>query len=277
MKSELWITEKQTEDLLMSFRVKNTLHEEITDFQQLAVVDTYAYGRMLMLDNIVMTTIKDEFVYHEMLSLVPLNTHPNPENVLVIGGGDGGAVREIVRHPKVKQVTLVEIDEKVIVNSKKYLPEIAAAFDNPKLRLIVADGIKHIQENHNKYDVILVDSTDPIGPAVGLFALDFYRDVYAALKEDGIMAAQTESPYLHDKIIKQIHSDLKSLYPLVKLYLASIPTYPTGLWSFTLASKKHDPLLVKQDDIQDMPTRYYNSKIHFSAFALPNFLANILE
>ncbi len=277
MKTSLWITEKQTEDQLISFRVKKTLHEEQTDFQHLAIVDTYEYGRMLFLDNCVMTSVKDEFVYHEMISLVALNTHPNPEHVLVIGGGDGGAIREIVKHPKVKTATLVEIDGRVIETSKEYLPEIAAAFDNPKVTVLVDDGIKHIQENKNKYDVILVDSTDPVGPAVGLFAADFYKNVYAALKEEGIMVAQSESPFMHQDLIKGIHNDLKNIFPLVKLYLAAIPTYPTGLWSFTLASKKYDPEKVNPQDIADTNTRYYNKNIHFAAFVLPNFAVEILK
>lgn len=277
MKSDLWITEKQTENMLISFRVKNNVHEEMTDFQHLSIVDTYTYGRMLFLDNCVMTSVKDEFVYHEMISLVALNTHPNPERVLVIGGGDGGAIREIVKHPRVKEATLVEIDGRVIETSKEYLPEIAAAYDNPKVKILVDDGIKHIQENKNRYDVILVDSTDPVGPAVGLFARDFYQNVYDALREEGIMVAQSESPFLHADLIKGIYGDLKSIYPLVKLYLAYIPTYPSGMWSFTMGSKKHDPLKVDPGAISDTNTRYYNPAIHFSAFTLPNFAADLLK
>lgn len=277
MKSELWITEKQTENMLISFRVKNTVHEEKTEFQHLSIVDTYTYGRMLFLDNCVMTSIKDEFVYHEMITLVALNTHPNPERVLVIGGGDGGAIREIVKHPKVKEATLVEIDGRVIETSKEYLPEIAAAYDNPKVTVLVDDGIKHIREKKNTYDVILIDSTDPVGPATGLFARDFYQDVFNALKDDGIMTAQSESPFLHGDLIKNINGDLKTLFPIVKLYLAYIPTYPTGMWSFTMASKKYDPLKVDSDVIPDTNTRYYNPAIHFSAFSLPNFAADLLK
>lgn len=277
MKSDLWITEQQTEDIKISFRVKEALHEEDTDFQHLAMVDTYAYGRMLFLDNIVMTSVKDEYIYHEMITLVALNTHPDPKNVLVIGGGDGGAVREIARHPKVQKVTQVEIDGRVIENAKKYLPEIAAAFTSPKLKVIVDDGIKHMREHKNEYDVIIVDSTDPIGPAVGLFEADFYKDVYNALKEDGIMVAQSEAPVLYKDVIKSIHHDLGQLYPLVKLYLAVVPTYPSGLWSFTLASKKYDPLQVKQEDIFAEGTRYYNKGIHFAAFVLPNFVTDIIK
>lgn len=279
MKSDLWITEQQTDDMLISFRVKEKLHEEKTDFQHLSVVDTYTYGRMLFLDHCVMTSIEEEFVYHEMITLVALNTHPRPEHVLVIGGGDGGALREIVKHPQVKTATLVEIDERVIENSQKYLPEIGAAFDHPKATVLIADGIKHIQEHKNKYDVIIIDSTDPVGPAEGLFSAEFYQHVHEALRDEGIMVAQTESPFLvrDRKLIKRIHQDLGELYPLVKLYLAYVPIYPTGMWSFTLASKKHDPLQVKPEDIVDTNTRYYNQNIHYAAFVLPNFVTEMFK
>ena len=233
MKKNVWITEDNG-NLAISYRVKETIHEEQTDFQHLTVVDTYDFGRMLFLDGFVMTSIKDEFVYHEMITQPAVNTHQNPEKVLIIGGGDGGAVRELVKHPKVKQITLVEIDGRVIENSKKYLPEIAASYDDPKVTVLVDDGIKHIKENKNFYDIIIIDSTDPIGPAEGLFSGEFYRNVSEALKEDGIMVAQTESPFADDKLIKRIHQDLQGIYPLVKLYLAYIPTYPTGMWTLSL-------------------------------------------
>ncbi len=275
MKSDLWITEKQTQDMKVSFRVRNTVHEEKTEYQHLSIVDTYTYGRMLFLDNCVMTSIRDEYVYHEMLTLVPLNTHPKPANVLIVGGGDGGTVREAVKHPGVEKVTLVEIDGRVIETAKEYMPEIAAAFDSSKLEVIVDDGIKHIKENKETYDIVLIDSTDPVGPAVGLFSREFYQDVHRSLKEDGIMVAQTESPFLGKDLIAEIHDNLRSVYPIVKLYLASIPTYPTGLWSFSLASKKYDPTEVERGKIYAEGTRYYNKDIHFTSFVLPNFVAEI--
>lgn len=277
MKSEIWITEKQTEDMAISFRVKEILHEEQTEFQYLAMVDTYSFGRMLFLDHCVMTSVSDEFVYHEMITLPALNTHPNPAKVMIIGGGDGGAVREAAKHPLVKKVTQVEIDGRVIETSREFLPEIAAAYDNPKVQVLVEDGIKHIMENKNSYDVIIIDSTDPVGPAEGLFSREFYKNVHEALKEDGIMVAQSESPFFNSELLKGIHRDLKGLYPLVKLYLAFVPTYPGGLWSFTMASKRYDPLQIKASDIPDTKTRYYNKDIHFAAFVLPNFAADLLK
>lgn len=277
MKADLWVTEKQTDDVKISFRVKKILHEESTDFQHLSVVDTYAYGPMLFLDNCVMTNIKDEFVYHEMISLVALNTHPNPQNVLVIGGGDGGVLREVSKHPKVNKATLVEIDGRVIENSKKYFPEIAAGFNSSKVKVIVDDGIKYIKENQNTFDVIIIDSTDPIGPAAGLFSAEFYQNVYDALKEDGMMVAQTESPFLEPEIITHVNNTLQEIFPLTKLYLAHIPTYPSGMWTFTIGSKKYDPEKVDPSGISDINTRYYNSDIHFASLVLPNFVKELLK
>lgn len=273
----LWFTELQTEALAISLKIKQSLHSEKTDFQEIGVVDTYEYGRMLLLDGIVMTTDKDEFVYHEMITLPALNTHPNPKNILVIGGGDGGAIREIVKHPKVETATLVEIDGRVIETSKKFFPKISCALDNPKVTVKVADGIKHIQENKNKYDIIMVDSTDPIGPAVGLFAKDFYQGIYDALKEDGLFVAQTESPWVAEDFIKRIYDDVQSIFPITKLYIANVPTYPTGMWSFTMGSKKYDPEKIEKDSIIDTNTKYYTPDIHFSAFQLPPFVRKIIN
>jgi spermidine synthase len=244
----------------------------------MAVIDTEQFGRMLVLDGMVMTTIKDEFVYHEMISHVALNTHPNPENVLVIGGGDGGAIREVIKNPKVKKATLVEIDGRVVEVSKELLPEIAVALKgNPKVEVLIDDGIAHIQNKENVYDVILVDSTEPIGPAEGLFALNFYRQIYKALKEDGIMVAQTESPFFNNDLISRVYKDISSVFPLTKLYLANIPTYPSGLWSFTMGSKRWDPEKINELKLPDLDTKYYCPEIHKSVFKLPKFVQDLLK
>jgi spermidine synthase len=258
----------------MSARIAKTLHAEQTDFQKLDVIETEQFGRMLVLDGMVMTTIEDEFVYHEMISHVPLITHPNPKKVAVVGGGDGGAIREIIKHPSVEEAHLIEIDGKVIEYSKQYLPEIACGLDDPKVSVFVADGIAHIKNNKNTYDVILVDSTEPIGPAVGLFSKDFYQDIYDALKEDGIFVAQTESPFFNKDLIRDTNRAISELFPVTRLYLASIPTYPSGLWSFTMGSKKYKPEdgdMCRAEVIGKM-TKYYNHQIHHSTFVLPNFV-----
>ncbi|MDA8440752.1 MAG: polyamine aminopropyltransferase [Peptococcaceae bacterium] len=275
---ELWYTEKQTPTHGITSKISQTLHREQSEFQDIAVIDTDQFGRMLVLDGMVMTTIQDEFVYHEMISHIALNTHPNPENVLVIGGGDGGAIREIVKNPKVKKATLVEIDGRVIDVSKEYLPEIAEALmGNAKVEVKVEDGIKHINEVANMYDVILVDSTEPIGPAVGLFALDFYKAIAKALKPDGIMVAQTESPFFNADLISRVFKDINSIFPITKLYLANIPTYPSGLWSFTLGSKQYDPELADETNFPQLETKYYSPDIHKSVFKLPRFVRNLVK
>ncbi|HYH04321.1 MAG TPA: polyamine aminopropyltransferase [Bacillota bacterium] len=274
---EIWYTEKQTPNLSYSCKITRTLHTEQTEFQDLAVIETVQFGRMLILDGMVMTTEVDEFVYHEMITHVALNTHPNPKRVLVVGGGDGGAIREIIKHPSVEEAVLAEIDARVVEVSQEYLPSIAGALTNPRVTLAIGDGVEHVRQNKGKYDVILIDSTEPIGPAVGLFSREFYQDVYAALTPDGIMVAQSESPFVNQDVIQMIHGNLKEVFPMKYLYLASIPTYPSGLWSFTLASKKYDPLKVEPANLRPLPTKYYSPEIHFGAFQLPRFAANLIK
>lgn len=275
-KMDLWFTEKQTEILTIGCKVSKTIHSEKTEFQDLAVIDTLQYGRMLVLDGVIMTTVKDEFVYHEMMSHVPLNTHTNPKNVLVVGGGDGGVIREIIKHPAVEHATLVEIDRRVVEVSKEYLPEIACGLDDPKVTVIYDDGIKHVLENPDTYDVIIVDSTDPVGPAVELFSGDFYQSVFRALKEDGVFVAQTESPFVNADLVTSCYKRISAAFPMTKVYLGHIPTYPTGMWSFTMGTKKHDPEKVDISKIPSYPTRYYTPEIHKAAFVLPKFVQELL-
>jgi spermidine synthase len=274
----VWFSEAQTAKLGFSCKVKSILHKEKTDFQELLVLDTETFGRMLVLDGVIQTTIVDEFVYHEMISMVAVNSHPNPSRVLVIGGGDGGTVREIIKHPKVEKVTLVEIDIRVLECAKEYLPEISIALNNnEKVEVIIADGIKHISEITGYYDIVIVDSTDPVGPAVGLFSKDFYGAIFKALKEDGMFVAQTESPWFNQELIRRIFADIKDIFPIVKLYTANVPTYPSGMWSFTIGSKAYDPEKVDLAMLHDTGTKYYSSEVHFSAFKLPPFVKALLD
>jgi spermidine synthase len=273
---ELWFTEKQTPSLGITVKVTQTLHREKTPFQDLAVLDTEQFGRMLVLDGMVMTTIRDEFVYHEMITHVPLFTHPQPKRVLVVGGGDGGSIREVLKHPSVEKAVLAEIDGRVIEASRRFLPEIAGALDDPRVDIQVVDGIQHVREHKNTYDVVIVDSTDPIGPAVGLFTREFYQSIYEALTEEGVMVAQTESPFFNADLIRRVFKDIGAVYPVTRLYTAAIPTYPSGLWCFTLGSKKHDPLKVDAATRPPIETRYYTPRIHHAAFQLPRFAEELL-
>jgi spermidine synthase len=274
---ELWFTEKQTEHFGITARIKRTLHTEQTPFQKLDMVETEQFGNMLILDGMVMTTQKDEFVYHEMVAHVPLFTHPNPENVLVVGGGDGGVIREVLKHPSVKKATLVEIDGKVIECSKKYLPEIAGKLDDPRVEVKVDDGFMHIAKSENEYDVIMVDSTEPVGPAVNLFTKGFYAGIAKALKDDGIFVAQTDNPWFKADLIRNVYRDVREIFPITRLYTANIPTYPSGLWTFTIGSKKYDPLEVSDDRFHDIETKYYTKELHKACFVLPKFVADLLK
>ncbi|MFC3210555.1 spermidine synthase [Planomicrobium okeanokoites] len=270
-----WYTEKQTENFGITMKINKTLHTEQTDFQYLEMAETEEWGNMLFLDGMVMTSEKDEFVYHEMVAHVPLFTHPNPENVLVVGGGDGGVIREILKHPSVKKATLVDIDGKVIEYSKKFLPSIASGLEDARVEVIVGDGFMHIAESENEYDVIMVDSTEPVGPAVNLFSKGFYAGISKALKEDGIFVAQSDNPWFKGDLIQQVQNDVREIFPITKLYLANIPTYPSGLWAFTIGSKKYDPLAVPAERFHEIDTKYYTKELHNAAFALPKFVKDL--
>lgn len=256
-------------------KINKTLHTEQTEFQYLEMAETAEWGNMLFLDGMVMTSEKDEFVYHEMVAHVPLFTHPNPENVLVVGGGDGGVIREILKHPSVKKATLVDIDGKVIEYSKKFLPSIASGLEDSRVEVIVGDGFMHIAESENEFDVIMVDSTEPVGPAVNLFSKGFYAGISKALKEDGIFVAQSDNPWFKADLIKQVQSDVKEIFPITNLYLANIPTYPSGLWAFTIGSKKYNPLEVPAERFHEIDTKYYTPELHNAAFVLPKFVKDL--
>lgn len=270
-----WYTEKQTENFGITMKINKTLHTEQTEFQYLEMAETAEWGNMLFLDGMVMTSEKDEFVYHEMVAHVPLFTHPNPENVLVVGGGDGGVIREILKHPSVKKATLVDIDGKVIEYSKKFLPSIASGLEDSRVEVIVGDGFMHIAESDNEFDVIMVDSTEPVGPAVNLFSKGFYAGISKALKEDGIFVAQSDNPWFKADLIKQVQSDVGEIFPITKLYLANIPTYPSGLWAFTIGSKKYNPLEVPAERFHEIDTKYYTPELHNAAFVLPKFVKDL--
>lgn len=277
---ELWYTEYQTKNLGLTARIKATLYSGQSDFQEVAVVDSHEFGRMLVLDGVFQTSVFDEFIYHEMIAHVPLFVHPDPKTVLVIGGGDGGTIREVVKHHSVEVAEMVEIDGLVVDVSKKYLPEISIALNenHPKLRLKIGDGIRHMQEVENKYDVIIVDCSDPIGPGEGLFTHAFYQNVHKALKADGLFVQQTESPFYHQELIKRLYRDIASLFPITRLYLTNIPLYPGGLHCFTIGSKQYDPANADVSRIPDnLETRYYNRGIQQSCFALPNFVKELLK
>lgn len=271
---DLWFTEKQTPGLGITCKVLQTLHSEQTPYQEIAVIDTMQYGRMLVLDGMVQLTSGDEFVYHEMLAHVPLFTHPHPSNVLIIGGGDGGTAREVLRHSQIEKVTLVEIDRRVVDVCRQFLPEVASSFDDPRMEVQFTDGVAYLLDKENEYDIILVDSPEPIGQAERLFGTEFYKGIATALRKDGLFAAQTESPFVNGDLITSVYGRVSSVFPITGLYLAPVPTYPSGSWSFMIGSKNYDPLVARDVDLEGL--RYYNSGIHRATFQLPNFVQKLL-
>lgn len=272
--TELWLTEKQTSNLSLCIKIKETLFRKKSPFQEILIVDSYEFGRVLFLEGTFQTTERDEFFYHEMISHVPLLSHPQPESVLIIGGGDGGTLREILRHKYVKEALLVEIDRDVVDASKQFLPFYKSFEQDSRFRIEITDGIKHIKKQTGRYDVIIIDSTDPVGPAQGLFSESFYIDCYNALKEDGILVTQSESPFLHLHLIRDIKQAMEKVFPICMVYTAPVPTYPSGYWSFTTGSKKHDPSQPVRNP--DFETRYYTKEIHRASFVLPRFLKDAI-
>ena len=281
---DVWFTERD-DQIALSLKHDGKLYDVQSDFQKVSVYKTLAYGNMLTLDGMVMTTEKDEYVYHEMITHVPMLTHPNPKRALVIGGGDGGTARELLKHEGLEEVVMVEIDEKVIEASKMHLPTIAAALDHPKLNLIIDDGIKYVNDSADgSFDLVIVDSTDPVGPAEGLFTVEFYKEVHRILSADGIMVTQSESPRFNSKVFKEIYQTYRGIFgqDSVHCYLAYIPTYPTGMWSFSYSSKgKAHPLVGLNEDNATAFTnqnklKYYNEGIHKAAFALPSFVKEMI-
>ena len=276
---ELWFTERQTTDLALSLRVIRTLCRETTPYQELLVAETASFGRLLSLGGTIQLTERDEFFYHEMLAHVPLAAHPAPHRVLVIGGGDGGTVREVLRHEGIERVDLVEIDEAVVRAGRTYFPGLASGLDDPRVRVHYEDGIAFVaRAAEASYDVVLVDSTDPVGPAVGLFRAAFFRSVARALGPDGIVAAQSESPLLHGDLIAETAGQMRQALDRVALYLCPVPTYPSGQWSFLIGARAGGPALSDPRPGLSLPgTRYYTAGVHRAAFELPPYAAAHVE
>ncbi len=277
---DLWFEEKLEPSVRATIRIliNRTLERFRSEYQEIAVLETEKLGRMLVLDGIIMLTEFDEYAYHEMIVHVPLLTHPNPQKVLVIGGGDGGSVREIVKHEEVKEIHLCEIDKAVVEVSKKYLPGLSSGFNDPRVKIFYEDGAKFIKRKKEEYDVIIVDSTDPIGPAVALFEEPFYRDMYSALKPDGIAVTQCESMYYHRDLIKRMFGFISEIFNISGYYFCVIPTYPSGTIGFAFCSKRYHP--IKDFDESRVSKlgklRYYNPHIHKASFCLPEFMKDLL-
>lgn len=279
---DLWFSELHTENVKFSIKIDRQLHSEQSDFQRIDVFESPEFGRFLTLDGYVMLTEKDEFIYHEMMVHVPMAANPAIKNVLVIGAGDGGVARELSRYSSVETVDVVEIDKRVVEVCKQFLPQTACGFDDPRISLFYQDGLKFIRRCENQYDLIIVDSTDPFGPGEGLFTKEFYGNCYKALRADGIMVNQHESPfYAEDRMAMQrAHKRIIDSFPISKVYQAHIPTYPSGHWLFGFASKAIHPIRDYSAEkwlSLGITTRYYNPELHVGSFALPNYVETLLE
>ncbi len=279
---ELWFSEPHTPNVKLSIRVERQLYSGESDFQRIDVFESPEFGRFLVLDGYIMLTEKDEFIYHEMMVHVPMSVHPHVKQVLVIGAGDGGVVRELTKYPEIERIDLVEIDEQVIQVCREFLPGISCKLDEERVHIYYEDGLRFVRAREDAYDLIIVDSTDPFGPGEGLFTREFYGNCYKALKEDGVMVNQHESPFYEADATAcmRAHKRIVETFPVSKVYQAHIPTYPSGHWLFGFASKKYHPLRDLDKDRfldRELDTRYYTPRLHEGAFCLPAYVEKLLR
>ncbi|MEG1537814.1 MAG: polyamine aminopropyltransferase [Clostridiales bacterium] len=279
---ELWYSEYHAVDVCLSFEAEPLAWEK-TPFQQLNFYRNQSYGVFFTLNGYVQLTARDEFIYHDMIVHPAMAVNPDIRRVLIIGGGDGGTAREVARYPQVEQIDLVEIDEAVIRLSRQYLPQTAAVFDHePRLKVWIGDGVEFVRKaKPDAYDLILVDSTDPVGPGEGLFTTHFYQDCYRILSEQGIMINQQEGAFFDQDIweMQRAHRKVKAVFPISRVYGFNMPTYASGYWYFGFASKGLDPLANQQAErwqALGIATKYYNSDVHGASFVLPNYVREIL-
>ena len=279
---DFWFSEAHTPNVKISIRVDRQLYSGKSEFQRIDVFDSPEFGRFLTLDGFMMLTEKDEFIYHEMITHVPMAVHPKVKRVLVIGAGDGGVVRELVQYPEIEAIDMVEIDPLVVEVCKKYLPKTACRFDDPRLTIHYEDGLRFVRSKENLYDLIIVDSTDPFGPGEGLFTREFYGNCYNALHEDGIMINQHESPFYTEEAFQcqRMHKRIIESFPISKIYQAHIPSYPSGHWLFGFASKKYHPLNDLDGvswNLRGIHTKYYLPRVHHGVFALPAYVEELVK
>ena len=278
---DLWFSEPHTKNVKMSIRVNRQLHSEESEYQRIDVFESPEFGRFLTLDGLMMLTEKDEFIYHEMITHVAMASNPDIKNVLVIGAGDGGTVRELTRYNTVENIDMVEIDKRVVEVCREFLPQTACRLDDPRVNIFYDDGLRLVRGKENRYDLIIVDSTDPFGPGEGLFTGEFYGNCQNALTEKGILVNQHESPYYNEdaRAMQRAHKRIREFFDVCKVYQAHIPTYPSGHWLFGFASRVTDPLAADADRWNSLgiTTGYYNTDLHRGCFAIPNYVKKLLE
>ena len=277
---DLWYTEYTNKSSGLTIKIERQLDHRKTEFQTIDIFKTHYYGNLMVIDGVVMLTEFDEFIYHESLVHVPMQFLQNPKNVLIIGGGDGGTAREVLKYGSIEEVVMVEIDREVCEVSKKYFPNLSVSFKDKRLKLIYDDGAKYVKDTGKKFDLIIIDSTDPVGPGEVLFTEEFYRNCSNILKDFGILTAQTESPFDREyrDPIKRIYRNLRKSFKNVNMYLGHIPTYPFGTWSFAFASNSVNPVSdnLKNSELPE-GLKYYNRELGKSAFILPNFVRDLIN
>ncbi len=275
----LWYSELAQGAAGLTLKVDRFLESTESEYQRIEVIQNKLYGKLLVLYGSLMVADNDNNAYNEMLAHVPLFTHPKPDNVLIIGGGDCGTLTEVMKHPEVGRCTMCEIDRMVVDITRKHLPHLTVGADDPRAELIFDDGKRYIETTDRRFDVITLDLSDPVGPAEELFQKPFHQTVYDKLADDGIMVAQSESPYFNKEIIRRMYANLKDIFPIVRMYLCFMPIYPSALWSFAFCSKKYDPIRdfdrARWDRLA-LKTRYYNAETHLGAFALPQFAKDLV-
>ncbi len=276
-----WFREPRTRyGCTLELKATRLVHSARSEYQAIVIFDTEDHGRVLTLDGLVMTTEADEYMYHEMLVHVPMFAHAAPRRVLVVGGGDGGSIREVLRHPGVEEAVLVEIDGMVIEAARRFLPPVASSFDDPRARIVIGEGHAHIRQNVGAYDVVIIDSTDPTYGAGGLlFTKEFYKDCRHALREGGLLCAETENPFYDPTWVQMAWRRLRRAFDDVRLYIGYVPVYPGALWTYAIASTGPDPqgeFRAADASMLSRTLRYYNPDVHAGAFALPNFIKKVL-
>lgn len=276
----VWYSELHNGQSGLTIKVDRIIESTESEFQRIDVLETKDYGKMLVLYGSLMVCDNDNNAYNEMLAHVPLSVHPHPKDVVIIGGGDCGTLTEVLKHPAVSTCTMCEIDEKVVEVSKRHFPQLTAGLSDSRANLLFSDGKKFLEETDDKFDIVLLDLSDPIGPAADLFQKSFHQTVYDRLNDDGIMVAQSESPFYNKETVQAMYKNLREIFPIVRMYLCFMPIYPSGFWSFAFCSKKYEPI----DDFDqsrfesyDMTTQYYNSETHKAAFGLPQFAKKLIS
>ncbi len=278
---ELWYTDQHTKAVQLSIKSKRQLASHQSEIQRIDILETYEYGRILVLDGELMITEKDEFIYHEMITHVSMAVHPNVRKVLVIGAGNGGTIRELCKYKTIESIDMVEVDKDVVTLCMVHMPFTACKLQDPRVHIYFEEGLRFVRAKKSEYDLIIVDCSDAYGPAEGLFTREFYGNCFKALHDDGILINQHESPFYseHSMMVQKAHKQIATIFPLSMVYQCHIPSYPSGHWLFGFASKKYHPI----DDLNDakwndlgLKTRYYNTDLHKGCFYLPTYVKELL-